>query len=101
MKNWWVFAAVYLAAVNLFAFFTYGLDKFKAKKHAWRISENFLLLTAAIGGSIGALLGMRVFHHKTLHKKFTVGIPLILSAQIGLALFFWIRTQPGWFSFLF
>lgn len=101
MKDWRFCAAVYLAAVNLFAFFTYGLDKYKAKKHAWRISEAFLLLTAAIGGSIGALAGMRVFHHKTLHKKFTIGVPLILLAQIGLALFFLIRANPAWLSFLF
>ena len=92
---------LYLAIANLFSFFAFGLDKYKAKKHAWRISERFLLLTAAIGGSAGALFGMRIFHHKTLHRKFTVGVPLILFVQLGLILFYWIHTDPRLFSFLF
>lgn len=70
---------------NLTVFFLYGVDKHKAKKDKWRVSEKMLLLCAANFGSIGALLGMRVFHHKTLHKKFTIGVPLMLAAQIALA----------------
>ena len=62
----------------------YGIDKWKAKQGSWRISEATLLLLAVIGGSIGALLGMQVWHHKTMHKKFKYGLPLILLSQIAL-----------------
>lgn len=75
---------IYLVAINVATFFTYGLDKWKAKKSMWRISEASLLMLAILGGSIGAWLGMRVWHHKTQHKKFKYGIPLILIAQIAL-----------------
>ena len=76
----------YLVVINLITFFLYGIDKWKAPRHRWRISEAVLLLAALIGGSIGALAGMYGFHHKTLHRKFTVGVPLILIAQIILIL---------------
>lgn len=72
----------YLLAINFITFIVYGVDKYKAKKAKWRISEATLLLMAAIGGSIGAWLGMKVWHHKTLHKKFKYGIPAILLLQI-------------------
>ena len=62
------------------------MDKQKAKHHAWRIPEATLLGIAAIGGSIGAILGMRLFRHKTRHLKFALGLPLILAAQIALVL---------------
>ena len=71
-----------LVVINGVVFFVYGIDKWKAKKSARRISEAALLLMAALGGSVGAWLGMKVWHHKTLHKKFKYGIPLILLAQI-------------------
>lgn len=71
-----------LLAINLITFIVYGIDKYKAKKAKWRIPEATLLLMAAIGGSIGAWLGMKVWHHKTLHKKFKYGIPAILLLQI-------------------
>jgi uncharacterized membrane protein YsdA (DUF1294 family) len=74
----------YLIGVNALTFLVYGIDKFKAKKGCWRISEATLLLLAIIGGSIGALLGMKVWHHKTMHKKFKYGIPAILIIQIIL-----------------
>ena len=74
----------YLIAVNVVTFLVYGIDKWKAKQGSWRISEATLLLLAVIGGSIGALLGMQVWHHKTMHKKFKYGLPLILLAQIAL-----------------
>ena len=73
-----------LIGINVLTFFVYGIDKWKAKKSKWRISEAALLLLAIIGGSIGALLGMKVWHHKTKHKKFKYGLPLILIAQIAL-----------------
>lgn len=59
-----------LLVINVISFVVYGIDKLKAKKHWWRISEATLLLLAAAGGSIGAWLGMKVWHHKTMHKKF-------------------------------
>lgn len=74
----------YLIAVNVVTFLVYGIDKWKAKHNSWRISEATLLILAVIGGSIGALLGMKVWHHKTQHKKFKYGLPLILLAQIAL-----------------
>ena len=74
----------YLLAVNITSFLLYGIDKYKAKKGRWRISEATLLLMAVIGGSIGAWAGMRLWHHKTMHKKFKYGIPAILLIQIAL-----------------
>ena len=74
----------YLLAVNIATFFLYGIDKYKAKKNQWRISEATLLTMAAIGGSIGAWAGMRLWHHKTMHKKFKYGIPVIIIMQIAL-----------------
>ena len=74
----------YLLAVNIATFFLYGIDKYKAKKNKWRISEATRLTMAAIGGSIGAWAGMRLWHHKTMHKKFKYGIPLIIIMQIAL-----------------
>ena len=74
----------YLLAINAVAFIMYGIDKYKAKKAKWRISEATLLLLAVLGGSIGAWIGMKVWHHKTMHKKFKYGIPAILLMQIAL-----------------
>nr|WP_302335803.1 DUF1294 domain-containing protein [uncultured Prevotella sp.] len=77
----------YLLAVNIVTFLLYGIDKYKAKKGKWRISEATLLTMAAIGGSIGAWAGMRLWHHKTMHKKFKYGIPVIIILQVALAVF--------------
>ena len=77
----------YLLAVNIATFLLYGIDKYKAKKGKWRISEATLLTMAAIGGSIGAWTGMRLWHHKTMHKKFKYGIPLIIILQVALAVY--------------
>ena len=74
----------YLLAINAVAFIMYGIDKDTAKKAKWRISEATLLLLAVLGGSIGAWMGMKVWHHKTMHKKFKYGIPAILLMQIAL-----------------
>ena len=73
-----------LIIINVLTFLVYGIDKWKAKQGRWRISEATLLSLAVIGGSIGALLGMKVWHHKTMHKKFKYGLPLILLVQIAL-----------------
>ena len=77
----------YLIVINVVTFLVYGIDKWKAKQGSWRISEATLLILAVIGGSIGALLGMKVWRHKTMHKKFKYGLPLILLAQIALIYF--------------
>ena len=77
----------YLLAINIATFLLYGIDKYKAKKNQWRISEATLLTMAAIGGSIGAWAGMRLWHHKTMHKKFKYGIPLIIIMQVALAVY--------------
>lgn len=77
----------YLVAINIMALFAYGLDKFKSKHSRRRISESTLLLLAALGGSAGAWCGMKLWRHKTLHKKFRYGIPAIFIIQLLLCLF--------------
>ena len=77
----------YLLAVNIATFLLNGIDKYKAKKNQWRISEATLLTMAAIGGSIGAWAGMRLWHHKTMHKKFKHGIPVIMIMQVCLVVY--------------
>lgn len=74
----------YLIVINILTFAVYGNDKWKARQGSWRISEATLLMLAVIGGTIGALLGMQVWRHKTMHLKFKYGLPLILLAQIAL-----------------
>lgn len=83
---------IYLVAINVMTFFAYGIDKYKAKHDRWRISEAALLLLAALGGSIGAWMGMHAWHHKTQHKKFRYGVPLICLAQTAMAV--WIVMRP-------
>ncbi len=77
-------------AISIITFALYGIDKYKAKHNKWRISEATLILMAAIGGSVGALLAMLLFRHKTQHAKFTIGVPLILIVQIALIIYFWL-----------
>ena len=81
------YSLYYLLAVNSLTFLLYGIDKSQAKKGRWRISEATLLTMAAIGGSIGAWAGMRTWHHKTMHKKFKYGIPVIIIMQIALVVY--------------
>lgn len=76
---------LYLLAVNLLLFAMMGIDKYKAKHQLWRIPERTLFVLAAIGGSLGGILGMRLFHHKTLHPQFRYGFPAILILQLILA----------------
>ncbi len=75
----------YLLLINALGFGLMLLDKWKAKKNRWRIRESTLMLVAALGGSVGSLLGMYTVRHKTKHLKFTLGIPLILVVQCLLA----------------
>ena len=84
------YSMYYLLAINALSFLLYGLDKYKAKKGKWRISEATLLMMAVIGGSIGAWAGMLLWHHKTMHKKFKYGIPVIIILQVGLV--FYLHT---------
>lgn len=81
----------YLAVINVATFLTYGLDKWKAKRSKWRIREAALLMLAVLGGSIGAWLGMKVWHHKTQHKKFKYGIPIIILVQAIIIWYFFFR----------
>lgn len=71
----------YLLIINALGFLLMLVDKWKARKNRWRVRESTLLLIAALGGSVGSLLGMYLFRHKTRHLKFTLGIPLILAGQ--------------------
>ncbi len=82
---------IYLLAINALLFILMGVDKLKAKRGLWRIPEKTLFLTAVLGGSIGGILGMRVFRHKTRHNSFKFGFPAILIAQ--LALVGWIANN--------
>ena len=93
MTDFWMNVLLYyLLIINVVAFFLYGIDKLKAKHGKWRISELTLLLLAAAGGSVGAWAGMKIWHHKTQHWKFKIGLPLILVLQLGIAVYWmWIR----------
>ena len=89
--NPWALLVCYLLVMNLVTFLVFGLDKWKAKRKAKneavrRVPEKTLFLLSILGGSLGALLGMKAFHHKTLHKSFRYGIPTILMLQVLLPL---------------
>ena len=79
--------AIYRIGINILTFLIYGVDKWKAKRDKWRIPEDTLIWLAIAGGSVGALLGMYLFRHKTKHRKFQIGIPVILLVQLGLLYF--------------
>jgi len=78
---------IYLIVINIITFIVYGIDKWKAKKNMWRIKESNLLALAIMGGSIGALCGMKIWHHKTKHKQFVYGVPVIILLQILLGIY--------------
>ena len=86
---------IYIAVINVVAFVVYGIDKWKARRGRWRIPESTLLLLAAVGGSLGAWLGIRVWHHKTMHRKFTIGVPVIIVLQLALAVYLVLNFCPG------
>lgn len=75
---------IHLAVINVVTFFTFGIDKLKAKQAKRRIREAALLTLAVLGGGIGAWLGMKIWHHKTMHKKFKYGIPAIIIVQLAI-----------------
>ena len=76
------YVLIYLVFINAIAFLLMLIDKYKAKKNLWRIRESTLILVAALGGSLGELLGMYLVRHKTKHLKFTLGIPIIFIMQL-------------------
>ncbi len=82
-------AIIYLILMNMIGLFLMGLDKSKAKRHAWRIPERTLFLASLLGGSIGTWAGMYLFRHKTKHWYFVVGMPAILVVQIIAAILIW------------
>lgn len=82
---------IFYILINIITFSLYGIDKWKAKRHAWRIPEATLLGFAAIGGGLGALLGMSAFHHKTKHKKFTLTVPIMSTVQVILMVLYFIQ----------
>ena len=82
---------IYLAVITVVTFLVYGIDKWKAQHKRWRIPESVLLGLAAIGGSVGAWLGKKVWRHKTQHKKFQYGVPAILAAQVAVVVWLLLR----------
>ena len=86
-----MFIIYYLIGINVLTFLAFGLDKWKARRDRWRIPEATLLLLAVLGGSVGALLGMRLFHHKTKKPRFFIGVPAILLLQAAAACYLLMR----------
>lgn len=86
--------AIYLLIVNAAGFLLMLIDKKKAVRRRWRIPEKTLFLTAAIGGSVGSIMGMYTFRHKTKHLQFTLGMPAILIVQLLLAFIFFSQFYP-------
>lgn len=91
-----LYSICYLLIVNIVAFFLMGIDKKKAQTGVWRIPEKTLFLSAILGGGIGAIAGMQLFRHKTRHRSFVIGMPLILLAWVillaALIYFHYVRT---------
>ncbi|MDD5872307.1 MAG: DUF1294 domain-containing protein [Clostridia bacterium] len=87
-----IIAIVWLIPINLTAFIAYGVDKRKAVKGQWRIPEATLIGLALAGGPVGAYAGMKVFHHKTKHAKFTIGVPAIMAAWVAAVIFLLIHN---------
>ena len=86
---------IYLGLINLITFIIYGLDKRKAKKRKLRYSESFLIGLAVLGGSVGAIIAVYFFRHKTKHKKFTIGLTLILIIETALLTFYYGYHYTG------
>lgn len=91
--TWLYVLAGYLVLINVITFAVYGADKRRARKDRWRVPERTLFLLAVLGGSLGALLGMHVFHHKTKHWYFRLFIPLILLLQIAVPVVLWLNKN--------
>lgn len=90
-KKFWVIL-VYLLVMNIVGVAVMGIDKWKAKHHAWRIPESTLFLVSILGGSVGTWAGMYLFRHKTRHWYFVIGMPVILAIQIVIAVYVFYRV---------
>ena len=86
------FLFIYLVLINALACLLMLIDKIKAKKKMWRIPERVLLGVSAIGGSLGGLIGMQLFRHKTKHPQFAIGIPFMLVVHIALLVVLYIKV---------
>lgn len=86
MDNLHTISLIYLLVLNLMGFFSMGADKAKAESNSWRTPEKTLFLIAILGGSIGSILGMKIFRHKTRHAHFVIGMPLIMGIQLAAIL---------------
>lgn len=86
MNDTWIM--VFLVFINLISLVIFGMDKYKASRKQWRIKESQLLFLCVLGGSIGALVSMKLFRHKTKKTKFSIGVPVILAVQIGLSILY-------------
>ena len=91
-KELWQMAALWLCLANAAAFCLMGADKRRARRGRWRISEKALFLPALLGGALGGVLGMQVFHHKTRHWYFSLGFPLLLLLQGAGLVWLWLKT---------
>lgn len=80
------FLTIYLVVINFISFILMGIDKKRAIRHQWRIAEKTLFMSAIIGGSIGSIVGMKFFRHKTKHKSFVIGMPIILLIQVVITI---------------
>ncbi|MCR4892289.1 MAG: DUF1294 domain-containing protein [Lachnospiraceae bacterium] len=99
MKTFFTVICVYFAIVNLWGFISMGIDKRRAERNQWRISEFSLFVPAFLGGALGCIIGMYFFHHKTRHMKFVIGMPLILFIYLAIILWF-IFFSPYKLSFM-
>lgn len=91
MDSYIIYITLYLISINLITFILFWNDKRRSKRTGRRIPEKMLLGLCVIGGSVGGILGMQVFHHKTKHLQFSLGMPIILILQVGLVIFLFIR----------
>lgn len=87
-----IFLIVYLLVINFVAFIFYAVDKRRARRQQYRISEATLISLVSLGGGFGALAGIWLLRHKTRHKKFTIGVPAIMMAQVAFVL--WLMADP-------
>lgn len=94
---WWIIA-IYVTAINVVTFIVFGADKLCAKRGWRRVPERVLFLLALLGGSIGAIAGMKIWHHKTMHRSFRYGLPAILVLQLTLIVWFVLRQNGLNFS---
>lgn len=88
---WWIIA-IYVTAINVVTFIVFGVDKLCAKRGLRRVPERVLFFLALLGGSIGAIAGMKIWHHKTMHRSFRYGLPAILVLQLSLIV--WYIQSP-------